>query len=83
VKAGIQLKPLVYGGGQEMGLRSGTENVAGAIGFARALELAEKKRKAETIRLLELRDDLENFIMNEFEDAVINGHKLFTINLIY
>lgn len=75
VKAGIQLKPLVYGGGQEMGLRSGTENVAGAIGFARALELAEKKRKAETIRLLELRDDLENFIMNEFEDAVINGHK--------
>ena len=49
--------------------------MAGAIGFARALELAEKKRKAETIRLLELRDDLENFIMNEFEDAVINGHK--------
>ncbi len=75
VRAGIQLRPLVYGGGQEMGLRSGTENVAGAIGFARALELAEKKRKAETVRLSELRDDLEAFVANEFTDVVINGHK--------
>lgn len=40
VRSGIELRPLVCGGGQEAGLRSGTENVPGIIGFARAFELA-------------------------------------------
>lgn len=75
VRAGIQLKPLIYGGGQEMGLRSGTENVPGIIGFAKALELAEKKRKTETIRLLKLCNDLETFITTEFSESIINGHR--------
>ncbi|MGE5310000.1 MAG: cysteine desulfurase family protein [Sphaerimonospora mesophila] len=75
VRAGIMLKPLVHGGGQEMGLRSGTENVAGTIGFALALELAEKKRKGETERLAKFRDGLEAFLTNEFSQATINGHR--------
>lgn len=75
VKAGIRLKPLILGGGQEMGLRSGTENVAGTIGFARALEIAERKRKGESERLSKIRDELEKFIADNFSDAVFNGHK--------
>lgn len=74
VRAGVKLQPLIVGGGQESGLRSGTENVAGAVGFARALGIAEKKRKTETRRLAELRDDLEKFLIQEFPDVVINGH---------
>ncbi|MCL1877048.1 cysteine desulfurase [Candidatus Saccharibacteria bacterium] len=73
VRAGIVLKPLIVGGGQELGLRSGTENVAGAVGFAKALELAEKHRKNEVIRLAKLRDDLQKFLVQEFPDIVING----------
>ena len=75
VRAGVKLKPLFFGGGQEMNLRSGTENVAGAVGFAKALILAEKHRFSEVKRLRELRDDLEKFIAREFPDAIINGAK--------
>ena len=73
VRAGVKLNPLFAGGGQEMNLRSGTENVAGAIGFAKALGLAEKHRAAETKRLKLLRDDLEGFITKEFPNVQING----------
>ena len=74
VRAGVELQPLMYGGGQEMNLRSGTENVAGVVGFAKALEIAERKRKSEVERLGKLRDGLEKFIKNEFPEIVINGH---------
>ncbi len=52
VKNGVKIKPIIYGGGQERGLRSGTENVPGIVGFAKALELASKinKNKVEAIR---------------------------------
>jgi cysteine desulfurase len=74
VRAGVELRPLIRGGGQEQGLRSGTENVAGVVGFAKALEIAEKKRKSEAERITKLRDDLEKFVQNEFPEVVINGH---------
>ena len=47
----VRLRPLVYGGGQEGGVRSGTENVAGVVGLARALELASERRAGEARRL--------------------------------
>ena len=55
----VELSPLVHGGGQEMNLRSGTENVAGTIGFAAALKETTDKRKSESHRLALLRDKLE------------------------
>lgn len=73
-RAGIDLAPILYGGGQEMGLRSGTENVAGTIGFATALERAEKSRKSENIRLTELRDRLQASLLEAFPDMVVSGH---------
>lgn len=72
VRAGIHLKPLILGGGQEMGLRSGTENVTGIIGFAKALELAEKLRGSEVKRLSELRSKLKQYLINNLPDVHIN-----------
>ena len=72
VRAGIRLKPLILGGGQEMGLRSGTENVTGIIGFAKALELAEKLRGSEVKRLSELRSKLKQYLINNLSDVRIN-----------
>lgn len=51
VRDGINLKPLIYGGGQERGLRSGTENVPGIVGLAKALELSQKIRESENRRI--------------------------------
>lgn len=69
----VQLEPLVYGGPQERGLRAGTENVALAAGMALALELAEKNKKKETARLVELRDWLIKNILTEIPNTKLNG----------
>lgn len=73
IERSVQLRPQILGGGQERGLRSGTENVAGTIGLATALELAEKKRKDEALRLTRLRDSIEKDLIDAFPDAVISG----------
>ena len=72
VRAGIQLKPVVLGGGQEMGLRSGTENVPGIIGFARALQIADDTRKSEYKRLEELKNQLKKSLANGLPDIIFN-----------
>ena len=59
----VKLKPLITGGGQEMNLRSGTENVAGVIGFATAIEEAEKHLNGERKRLASLRKILQNELL--------------------
>jgi len=59
VRAGTSLSPVLHGGGQERGLRPGTEDVAGAVGLACALRLATEEREAESGRLASLRDELE------------------------
>ncbi len=70
----VRLQPQIVGGGQEAGLRSGTENVAGVIGMARALTLADKKRNTEVRRLGELRDSLQSKLVDAFSDAIVSGH---------
>lgn len=70
----VTLQPLIVGGGQESGLRSGTENIAGVVGFAVALELAEAERKDESHRLATLRDTLQRELMQRFPDMQISGH---------
>ncbi len=73
VQRQVAVEPHIVGGGQERGLRSGTENVAGVIGFAKALELAEEKRKDETARLAHLRDTLEEKLLAALPEAVVSG----------
>lgn len=73
VKTGVNLKPLIAGGGQERGLRSGTENVAGLIGFSAALDKAQNLRHEEARRVEELRDEFMRQLNEKFPDCYING----------
>jgi cysteine desulfurase len=79
VRPGVQLQPVLRGGGQELGLRSGTENVAGTIGCALALEIAESRRKTEVIRLRGLRDDLQSRLLSDLPFTVVSGHKKYRL----
>lgn len=71
----VRLRPLVRGGGQEGGVRSGTENVAGVVGFSRALELACANRKREAARLAGLRNSLQRQLEAAFPSLVVSGPK--------
>jgi cysteine desulfurase len=73
VRGGLALEPIVHGGGQEFGRRSGTENVLGAVGLARALELAEGGRHEQAGRVERLRDRLEAGIRAAIPDVRVNG----------
>ena len=70
---GVELSPLILGGGQEKGLRSGTENVAGAVGFAVALERAQKEHEQEAKRLRALRDELQERLLAAIPWAKVSG----------
>lgn len=70
---GVALRPLVRGGGQEGGIRSGTENVAGIVGFACALELAERLRSTEHKRLGTLSNRLRAHFSRELPTVVFSG----------
>jgi cysteine desulfurase len=71
--AHVPLKPFIFGGGQERGLRSGTENVAGAVGFATALHGAQKHRHGESDRVRRLRDRLQAKLLEALPELVVNG----------
>lgn len=73
IRRGAEIDPLLHGGGQERGRRPGTENVALAVGFARAVELAVAGMKEESDRLRALRDLLEQRILTLFTDVLVNG----------
>lgn len=70
----VKLTASIVGGGQERGLRSGTENVAGTVGFAKAMELASDHRKFEADRLSKLRDQMQTELTNAFPEAVLSGN---------
>ncbi|WP_058269874.1 cysteine desulfurase family protein [Olsenella massiliensis] len=69
----VTLSPLILGGGQEGGLRSGTENVAGVVAFAAALELADGLRAQESRRLRDLRNRLQRQILTACPWAWVSG----------
>ncbi len=73
VTSGIDLNPLIVGGGQERNRRSGTENVAGAIGFAAALSKAQDMRLQETERLSKIQKTFIAMLEERIPGAVING----------
>lgn len=75
IKTGTQVQPLVVGGGQEFGMRSGTENVAASIGLATALDIAQSERKEAIAKTAALRDELQRAIVAAFPEVVVNGSK--------
>lgn len=75
VRAGVRLRPFIVGGGQEKGIRSGTENVAAIIGFAKALQLAQAHRHEEGKRLKELQQTFFKLLNEHIPAALINGSR--------
>lgn len=72
-RSGIELTPIIFGGGQEFGYRSGTENVAGIIGFAKALELTQKEKITESTRLKKLQKYLIDNLKQRIPKIITNG----------
>jgi len=75
VRSAVRLKPLIDGGGQERGLRNGTENVANFVGLAKALELAQGRKDDETRRLATLQKLFYKLLEEKIPAAVVNGSK--------
>jgi cysteine desulfurase len=73
IRRGTEIQPLLHGGTQDRGRRPGTENVAAAVGLARAAELTLAECEAHCARLEKLRDKLESGILAKVPDAVIHG----------
>jgi cysteine desulfurase len=73
VSSRVNLKPIIRGGGQERNLRSGTENVAAAVGFARALQLVQTTRHEEGVRLGELQTEAFKLISERLPEVIVNG----------
>jgi cysteine desulfurase len=74
VRKGTRLKPLIFGGGHERGLRSGTENVSGIVGFSEAMRLASEDF-ADNVRIQRLRDELIDAVLREIPYTRLNGGK--------
>jgi len=75
VRKGVALAPFVHGGGQERGLRSATENVAGIVALGRAAEIAHAEMSAEASRLVGLRDRIIETISATLSNAYLIGHR--------
>jgi len=74
VRKGVKLSPIVFGGGQERGLRSATENVAGIVGFGMAAEIARQELEEEASRLAQFREQIATEILGVFPGAYLFGH---------
>ena len=73
VRDGIKIEPMFFGGDQERGLRSGTENISLIVGMAYAFELARKNYKKESERLIKIRDEFFAGVKKFVPSAVLNG----------
>jgi cysteine desulfurase len=70
----VRLAPIIDGGGHERGMRSGTLNVAGAVGFGKASELCEQEMETEAARQLNLREMLYQGMASQLDEVYLNGH---------
>ncbi len=75
IKKGVKIQPVMFGGGQERGLRSGTENVYNFVGMGRAAEIAKAEMETESARLTGLRDNLIDGVLDQVEETHLTGHR--------
>jgi cysteine desulfurase len=73
IRKGVRIEPLLHGGGQERGMRSGTENVPGIVGFGAAAAILKTEMAADVSRARGLRDRLIDTILAEIPDTTLNG----------
>jgi len=76
IKQGRNLTPLIHGGGQERGLRSGTENTILTVGLGEACRVARSRLMDDRIHMATLRDRLQHMLFEEIDGLVLNGHPL-------
>jgi cysteine desulfurase len=74
IRKGTRINPIIHGGGQERGKRSGTENVPGIVGLAKALEIVENEREEKVVRLTALRERLVKGVLDRVDDVMYLGH---------
>ena len=75
IKEGIRIEPMIHGGGQERGLRSGTENIPSIVGMAKAAEIAKAEMETEAARLVSFRDRLINDVLATIKESYLDGHR--------
>ena len=73
-KPRVRLAPIIYGGGHERGMRSGTLNVSGIVGFAKAIEICQTEMDSEGERLVNLRERLHKSLTDKLDYVFLNGH---------
>ncbi len=73
-KPRVRLSPIVDGGGHERGMRSGTLNVPGIVGFGKACAIAQEEMHNETVRITKLRDRLKDGLFSQLDEVYLNGH---------
>lgn len=74
IRTGCLRTPMIHGGGQERGMRSGTENTAGIIGFAKAAQIAMANKQKRTAYEINMRDYMIHRVLNEISFSRLNGH---------
>ena len=74
IREGTRIEPILHGGGQEQGFRSSTVNVPAIIGFAKAVEIAEKEMRKEAERLTKLRNKLIKGVLGKIPGSHLSGH---------
>ena len=75
IKKGTRVTPLIHGGGKERGIRAGTENVPGIVGFGKACELAANQLDEHYEKLSSIRDELIDKVLGSIPEAYLNGDK--------
>ena len=75
LRKGLQITPMLHGGGQEAGRRSSTENIPAIVGFATAAEISMNEMRTEHDRISEMQDYLHDFLYKNYEDYYLNGHR--------
>jgi cysteine desulfurase len=74
IKTGTRIQPIIQGGGQERGLRSGTENLPGIVGMGKGAELIKVEMANEAARLSKIRDTFIQGILDRIPESYLNGH---------
>ncbi len=74
IKNGLDINPVILGGGQENGLRSGTENVANIVGLGKACEIVKNHLDENITHMQQLRDSLVENVLKEIPEVTLNGH---------
>lgn len=79
IRKGTKVNPLIFGGGQERNRRAGTENIAGIVGLAKALQIANRDLAKNQVKITGLRDYLIDKVLEDFDYVRLNGHRTLRV----